>query len=72
MMDSEKAETEEVLTNSLKKGFMEPLKEMVERLKTESELREKTQEARYSLTQKKLDIIEEKVDKAIKLLENNT
>lgn len=65
------AEDEKVLTRSFKEGFMAPLKEMVDRLKTESELREKTQEARYTLTQKKLDILEEKIDKALKLLEES-
>ncbi len=66
MMNSD---SEDLMTNALKKGFMEPLQEMTERLKRESDLREKTQEARYSLTQKKLDILEEKLDQALKLLE---
>jgi len=66
MMNSD---AEDMMTNALKKGFMEPLKEMTERFKTESDLREKTHEARYSLTQKKLDILEEKIDDILKRLE---
>ena len=62
-------DAEDMMTNALKKGFMEPLKEMTERLKKESELREQTHEARYLLTQKKLDILEEKLDQTLKLLE---
>ena len=57
------------MTRSFKNGFMDPLKELTERFKTEADLREKTQEARYQLTQKRLDVIDSGIQRIIKLLE---
>ncbi len=63
-------EDEQSLTRSFKEGFMDPLKEMAERFKTEGELREKTQEARYQLTQKRLDVIDRSLERILKILED--
>lgn len=59
------------MTRSFRDGFMEPLKEMTERFKKESELREKTQDARYELTQKRLDTIDRGIERIIKMLEES-
>lgn len=61
---------EEMLTRSFQKGFMEPMKEMVERFKTESDLREKVAESRYALTQKRLDSIEKTLERLLKIAED--
>ena len=61
---------EEMLTRSFQKGFMEPMQEMVERFKTESDLREKVAESRYELTQKRLDAIDRTLERVLKLLED--
>ena len=61
-------EDEAAMTRSFKEGFMEPIKELTERFKAESDLREKIAESRYSLSQKKLDIIEEKIDNVTRLI----
>ena len=62
-------EDEQSITRSFREGFMEPLKEMAERFKKEGDLREKTQEARYELTQKRLDIIDKSLERILKIVE---
>ena len=51
--------------------MMEPIKEMAERFKKEGDLREKANEARYELTQKRLDIIDRNIERILKLLEES-
>lgn len=64
-------EDEQALTRSFRDGMMEPIKEMAERFKKEGDLREKANEARYELTQKRLDIIDRNIERILKLLEES-
>lgn len=60
---------EEILSRSFKEGMIQPLIDLTERLKTEQDLREKVAESRYTLTQKRFDILEDKADRILKELE---
>jgi len=60
---------EEILSRSFKDGMVQPLIDLTERLKKEQELRDKIFESRYALTQKRFDIIEDKVNRILKNLE---
>ena len=60
---------EEILSRSFKEGMIQPLIDLTERLKTEQDLREKIAESRYTLTQKRFDFIDDKLDRILKELE---
>lgn len=60
---------EEILSRSFKEGMIQPLIDLTERLKTEQDLREKVAESRYTLTQKRFDFIDDKLDRILKELE---
>lgn len=61
---------EEILSRSFKEGMIQPLIDLTERLKKEQDLREKISESRYTLTQKRFDILDDKVDRILKKLED--
>lgn len=55
----------DAIANGMKEGLFEPMKTMIKEADEKNKLREQKAEARYELTQKKLEVIEEKVNRLL-------